>query len=113
MDSVLLRLVAQVALTTWALTEIAMLLFTRKQSERITGTRWAVFGLICFAAWMFLLSISIFAVAVVPRGNLVNVFVILELGSAIGAWGWLIANARIRFRIGNDSQKNPVTNAGK
>ena len=104
MDSVLLRLIAQVALSTWAITEIAMLLFTRKQAERITGTRWAVFGLICFAVWMFLLSISIFAVAVIPRGDLVGVFVVLELGSAIGAWGWLIANARLRFRIASNGQ---------
>lgn len=97
MDSSLLRLASQIALTTWAIVEIAMILCTRGRLEKVVGARWGIAGLACFAAWMFLSSISIYAVALVPRGDLVAVFAVLELGTAIGAWGWLAANVRARF----------------
>lgn len=105
MDSSVLRLISQVALSTWAITEIAMLLYTRKRLLLVVGTRWAILGLACFALWMFLSSISIYAVAIIPRADLVVVFALLELGTAIGAWGWLASNVRARFRftVGNDS----------
>lgn len=99
MDSSWVRLGAQIALTTWAMTEIAILLCTRNRMAVVTGTRWAITGLCCFAAWMFLSSISIHAVALVSRGNLVIVFAALEMGAAVGAWGWLASNAREKFRI--------------
>jgi hypothetical protein len=95
----MIRLASQVALSTWAITEVAMLLYTRKRLLVVVGVRWAIFGLACFALWMFLSSISIYATAVIPRGDLVNVFASLELGTAIGAWGWLICNVHARFRI--------------
>ena len=99
MDSAIFRLVAQVALTTWAIAEIAILISARTRLSVVTGVRWAVLGLICFATWMFLSSISIYAVALISRGDLVPVFAFLELGAAVGAWGWLIANVRVRFKI--------------
>jgi hypothetical protein len=99
MDSSIFRLLAQVALTTWAVAEIAMLVFVRNRIEPVTGTRWAILGLVFFSAWMFALSISIYAVAIVPRGSLVWLFVFLEMGTAVGAWGWLIANSKMRFKI--------------
>lgn len=106
MDSSVFRIFAQVALTTWAVAEIAMLIFVRNRIEPVAGTRWAIFGLTFFAAWMFTLSISIYAVAIVPRGNLVWLFILLELGTAVGAWGWLIANSLMRFRIEIHSNRN-------
>lgn len=99
MDSVYFRLAAQVALTTWALAEIAMLLLVRGQRGAVVGTRWAILGLCCFASWMFLLSLSIYAVAIIPRASIVLILAVQEVGAAIGAWGWLIANARVRFKI--------------
>ena len=99
MDSAIFRLAAQVALTTWAIAEIAILISARTRLSVVTGVSWAVFGLLCFATWMFLSSISIYAVALISRGDLVLVFAFLELGAAVSAWGWLIANVRARFKI--------------
>jgi len=99
MDSATIRLVAQVALTTWAMVEICMLVCTRGRVTEVTGVRWAVGGLVCFAGWTFLLSLSSAAVNVIPRGDFVWWFAALEVGVAVGAWGWLLANMRARFRV--------------
>ena len=99
MDSSFVRLVSQIALTTWSLTEIVMLLLTRGRLEEVTGTRWAIIGLGFFAAWMLLSSISISAVALISRGDLVWPLAVFEMGTAIGAWGWLIANMKTTFKI--------------
>ena len=99
MDSSFVRLVSQIALTTWSLTEIVMLLLTRGRLEEVTGTRWAIIGLGFFAAWMLLSSISISATALIPRGHLIWLFASLEAGTAVGAWGWLIVNMRTKFKI--------------
>ena len=104
MDSSLFRMAAQIALTTWAITEIVMLLSARGRLAPLTGTRWAIVGLLCFAAWMFLSSVSIAAVAVIDRAGLVTVFAALEAGAAISAWGWLICNVHARFRIVRSGQ---------
>lgn len=106
MDSSWVRLTSQVALTTWAIAEIVMLAYARGHMAPVKGTRWAIAGLMCFAAWMFLSSISIFAVAVIPRADLVVVFAGLEAGAAIGAWGWLVSNVRTRFKISIGAQHN-------
>jgi hypothetical protein len=58
MDSSLVRMVAQVAMTTWAITQIALLVTARGRVAAVTGVRWAALGLVCFASWMFLLSVS-------------------------------------------------------
>lgn len=98
-DSTLFRLAPQVALVTWAVAQIAMLLFARNRLSAVAGARWAVAGLGCFALWMLLSSMSIYAVAILPRGEMIAVFAALELGTAIGAWGWLICNVQARFRV--------------
>ena len=99
MDSSLIRLAAQVALTTWAIAQIAMLLGTK---PRLPGTRWATFGLSCFAAWMLLLSVSGVSTGPVQRADILWPLALLEAGTAIGAWGWLIANVRIRFKFNGE-----------
>jgi hypothetical protein len=86
-------------MTTWAIAQIAMLLGTK---PRLPGVRWATFGLACFAAWMFLLSVSGVATGLVQRGDILWPLALLETGTAIGAWGWLIANVRVRFKINGE-----------
>ena len=92
MDSALVRMFAQVALTTWAITQIVLLVSARGRVAPIAGVRWAVLGLICFATWMLLLSISGVATGPVQRGDILWPLALLEAGTAVGAWGWLIAN---------------------
>lgn len=99
MDSSWVRLASQIALTTWAIVEIATLLYTRGHLTPVAGTRWAISGLCCFAAWMFLSSLSVSNTALIPRSDLVNVFSVLEVGTAVGAWGWLASNIRTKFKI--------------
>jgi hypothetical protein len=102
MDSALIRLAAQVAMTTWAITQIVLLVSARGRVAAVTGVRWATFGLACFAAWMFLLSVSGVATGLVQRGDILWPLALLETGTAIGAWGWLIANVRVRFKINGE-----------
>ena len=99
MDSSIVRLASLIALSTWAIAQIPMLLSSRGKLEMAMGTRWAIGGLCCFAAWMFLSSLSVATTAVIPRADLVTVFAALELGTAVGAWGWLASNVRKKFRI--------------
>ena len=99
MESSLIRLAAQVALTTWAITQMALLVSARGRVAPVTGARWAVLALGCFAAWMFLLSISSVAAGPIARSDLLWPLAVLEAGTAIGAWGWLVATLRARFRV--------------
>jgi hypothetical protein len=95
-DSSFVRLAAQVALTTWAIAQIALLVSAHR---RAPGTRWAVLALVCFAGWMFLLSVSSVAAGPIARGDLLWPLAVLEVGTAVGAWGWLVATLRARFRV--------------
>jgi hypothetical protein len=78
-----------------------MLIYARGRLTPIVGTRWAMGGLACFALWMMLSSVSIAATGIIDRAELVGVFAVLEAGTAIGAWGWLICNVHARFRLVN------------
>lgn len=94
-----MRLVAQISLTSWAIAEIAMLAYTHGSLMPVVGHRWGAVALACFAGWMFLSSLTIQNTALFPRSSVVGAFALLEMGTAVGAWGWFWANVRARFKI--------------
>ena len=95
----MVRMISQVALVAWCFAEAALLILSRKRMTEVVGVWWALIGLACFAGWMALSSITIRDTALVPRGSVVWVFALLELGATIAAWANWIANVRRSFHF--------------
>lgn len=98
-DTTLVRLIAQVALTAWCTALIILLFASRGDMLKFAGMRFAVTGLICFGLWQFLASISLKDAQILPRSTLVPFFAVLETGTAVAAWGWLAISAERTFHF--------------
>ena len=99
MDTSLIRLIAQVMLTGWALFLIVALIVSKGRINSYRGMWSAVVGLSAFTLWQFLASISIYDSAIVPRKSLIPYFAILESITAGAAWLWLVFAMRNTFRF--------------
>jgi hypothetical protein len=87
------------ALVLWCAAEIAVLLLSRGRTTPVTGVRFAVTGLVCFGAWMFLSALSIRDAGLFSRDQVLWAFALLEASTAVAAWGWLCASVRASFRF--------------
>ena len=99
MDNSSIRIAAQIALTTWAVTLIAIFVFSRKRLLMDRGGNLAVLGLVFFSAWMFSLSISSASAGPIERSDLLWPLAFFEMGTAVCAWGWLVVNLWVKFRL--------------
>lgn len=99
LDTTTMRLVAQVALVSWCVGEIVVLLLLRGKWVRLVGIQWAIGGLTCFALWMLISALSIRDVAFFPRSLAVGPLALLEMGTAFCAWAHWIALTRRTFHI--------------
>ena len=96
MDWSLVRLISQIALIGWSLGVIVLLLLANGHPLKLVGRPWALVGLVCFAVWLAILSVSIGAGR---RTELVPVLSLLELGTAVSAWGWLLSTAHAMISV--------------
>lgn len=97
MDTTWIRLGAQIALVAWCMAEALVLLASRGKWTPVTGVRYALVGLACFAGWMFLSALTIRSIQLFPRENLLWVFAALEAGTAAAAWAWLVVSVHNSF----------------
>ena len=96
MDWSLIRLIAQIALIGWSLAAIMLLLMANGHPSKLVGKSWALAGLVCFAGWLAILSMSIGAGR---RTEFVPVLSLLESGTAAGAWGCLLSTAHAMIDV--------------
>ena len=96
MDWSLVRLIAQIALIGWSLGAITLVLLSNGRRLKLVGKSWALVGLVCFAVWLAILSVSIGAGR---RTELVPVLSLLELATAVDAWGWLLSTAHAMIGV--------------
>ena len=94
-----MRLGAQIALVLWCLCEAVVLLASRGRWVPVTGARYAIAGLLCFAGWMFISAISIRTIEMFPRATFVPAFAILQVCTAVLAWIWLVISVRNSFKF--------------
>ena len=99
MDTSLIRLLSQIALVGWCVAEGIVLILSRGHATQVSGVRVAIAGLVCFAGWMFLSALSIQDTAIFPRESMLWTFALLEAGTAVSAWGWLVVNIKQSFRL--------------
>ena len=99
METTWIRLGAQIALVAWCVVEGLVLLASRGKWTPVTGVRYALVGLACFAGWMFLSALTIRDIEIVPRSSLLWVFALLEAGTAGAAWVWLIVSVKHSFHF--------------
>ena len=99
MDTTVVRLIAQMLLLAWCTAMAAMLLIARGRTMQPAGQGWALLGLASFGGWMFLSALSIKDTALFPRSAVLWIFAMSEVGTAAGAWGWLLAYVHRNFHV--------------
>ena len=99
MDTTAIRLGCQVLLVGWCAATAVVVLLSRGRMMHAAGHSWALLGLASFGLWMFLSALTIKDTELFPRSSVLWLFALVEVGSVVGAWGWLGVYARRNFHF--------------
>jgi hypothetical protein len=95
----IMRLCAHYAAIGLLTAMIFALIMARGSRVKISHIPLAVASMTLFALWLFLLSLSIRSVQILPREAIVSVLAMLELGGTVLGWAWFAMAIRFNFRL--------------
>jgi hypothetical protein len=99
LTSTTLRLLAHVASFGVIVAAIGALSLTRKKNFNMRHWYWLAMSLSFYAAWFFLLSISIRDTEFLKRSEIAWLLGSVEMTGAATAWTWFALTMRATFRI--------------